>query len=68
MAKTWITHDIIQDDAVTIQYSISEYEAQSQAYQDQYTAYTAAATTASANKTVVDNQLAIWLAVPGRPA
>lgn len=67
MAQTWISHDIIQDDAVTVQYSISAYEAQSQAYQDQNTAYTAAAAIAAANKVTVDNQLAIWLAVPGRP-
>jgi hypothetical protein len=68
MAQTWISHDIIEDNAVTVQYSISEYEAQSQAYQDQNTAYTGAATTAAANKVIVDGQLAIWLAVPGRPA
>lgn len=67
MAITWIDHDTIQNTAVTVQYSISAYEAQSQAYQDQNTAYTAAAAIAAANKVTVDNQLAIWLAVPGRP-
>lgn len=67
MAITWISHDIIQDTAVTVQYSISAYEAQSTSYQDSNTAYTAAAAVAAANKVVVDDQLAIWLAVPGRP-
>jgi len=68
MAQSWDSHDILRDTAVTVLYSISEYEAASQAYQDRITAYTAAIASDTAAKAVVDAQLAIWLAVPGRPA
>lgn len=67
MALTWISHDVIQDSAVTVQYSISEYTNRSINLGQDATNFTTAAANATAEQVAIDAQLAIWLAVPGRP-
>lgn len=67
MAITWINHDTIQDSAVTVQYSISEYQNRSINLGQDAINFTAASATATANQAAIDALLAIWLAVPGRP-
>ena len=67
MALSWISHDIIEDNAVTVQYSISSLQTQSSHLYNDAASFTAASVAATADAVAIDAQIAAYLAVPGRP-